>query len=119
MKIRINELKQIIKEEIQAVLEEQRGKPRGLFRKIFRMDHPKVDAIIKRFADDVSKLQAEFYDVGGYGSRSNDAYTDLLVRLGEAHSNYLNSMQAASNFDASKDQRARSKQIKKSFNRQT
>ena len=116
MKIRINELKQIIKEEIQAVLEEQRGKRRGLFRQIFRMDHPKVDAIQKRFADDVSKIQAEFYDVG-VGVRSFDAYSDLLTRLGQAHSNYLNSFKAASGFDASKDQHARSRQITKSFHK--
>lgn len=114
MNIKKSELKQIIKEETDAVLE-----MRGAFRKLFRMENPNLNKYMEAFQKAMRSIKRKYEHIessaldGTRGSgRASEEY-DKLVKDLDMALNALTTYQSETGYDANKGQMAQIEQLKK------
>ena len=105
MKITQKQLKQIIKEETDAVLSEQE---RGFFRKLFRMQNPTHEKNLEAYERAIKSIKRRHANLQDTGT--DEAYEAMIQDLDMATKAFRDS-KIDTGYDANKDQRQLEKEL--------
>jgi hypothetical protein len=108
MNIKKSELKQIIKEEIEAVLSEDRG----FIRKLFRMENPNLNKYIKAFEMAMKKISGDTMNLDADHDGAPGEQYEALIKDLDMALDALTTYQVETGYDSNKGQIARIDQIK-------